>query len=35
MSTRAPWSLPLVLALAACGGGDGGPTTPAANRPPR
>jgi PKD domain-containing protein len=34
MTSRLPWTLPLVLALAACGGGDGGPTTPAANRAP-
>lgn len=34
MSARAPWSLPLVLALVACGSDGGGPTTPAANRAP-
>lgn len=34
MSSRAPWTVPLAMALAACGGGDGGPTAPAANRPP-
>lgn len=34
MSSRAPWILSLVVALSACGGGDGGPTAPAANRAP-
>ena len=35
MSSRAPWTVLLAMALAACGGGgDGGPTAPAANRPP-
>lgn len=34
MSSRAPWSLPLVLTLVACGGSDGGPTAAAANRVP-
>jgi hypothetical protein len=33
MKTRAGWTLPLVLALAACGE-DGGPAAPTANRPP-